>query len=102
LRRKELAVIPDVDKSPSDQQSEICGGKPYYQQGSGSMPLSDKRESCCLLVQHDAQERGIDLNPAVVLDETEFPELVHEDLTRERVVPIIYASVSCDILGSTP
>jgi len=28
LKRKEFTVILDFDKSPSDQESEICGGKP--------------------------------------------------------------------------
>ena len=31
-------------------------------------------------MQHDAQERGIDLNSAVILDETELPEFVHEEI----------------------
>jgi len=33
-----------------------------------------------LLVQHHTQERSIDLQPAVVFDETELPELVHEKI----------------------
>jgi hypothetical protein len=44
------------------------------------MPLSGKRASWCLLVQHDTQERGVDLNPAVVLDEAQFPKFVHEEI----------------------
>jgi len=32
------------------------------------------------VVQHDTQERSIDLKAAVVLDETEFLELVHEKI----------------------
>jgi hypothetical protein len=32
------------------------------------------------LLQHDAQERSIDLNPAVVLDKTQFSEFVHEEI----------------------
>lgn len=33
-----------------------------------------------LLVQHHAQEGSIDLKSAVVLDEPQFPELVHEKI----------------------
>src|SRR6267143_3350426 len=43
------------------------------------MPLSDKRESCCLLVKDNTEEGAVDLKSAiVVLNETEFPEFVHE------------------------
>jgi hypothetical protein len=31
-------------------------------------------------MQHHAQERRVDLKSAVVFDETEFPELVHEKI----------------------
>jgi hypothetical protein len=33
-----------------------------------------------LLVQYHAQERSVDLKSAVVLDEAQFPELVHEEI----------------------
>jgi hypothetical protein len=32
------------------------------------------------VVQHDTQEGSIDLNSAIVLDETELPEFVHEQI----------------------
>ena len=32
------------------------------------------------VVQHDTQERSIDLNATVVLDETQLPEFVHEQI----------------------
>jgi len=44
------------------------------------MPLFDKRESWCLLVQDNAQEGIIDVDLAVVLDEAQFPEFVHEKI----------------------
>src|SRR5258706_9620329 len=44
------------------------------------MPLFDKRESWCLLVQDNAQEGIIDVDLAVVLDEARFPEFVHEKI----------------------
>jgi hypothetical protein len=55
-----------------------------------------------LLVQHHAQKRSVDLQTAVVFDEAQFSKFVHEKIDSERVVPIISASVSCDILGRTP
>jgi len=53
-------------------------------------------------VQHDAQERRIDLKTAIVLMKPSFLNLFMKKLTRERVVPIISASVSCETLGSKP
>ena len=32
------------------------------------------------VVQHDAEQSVVNLDPAVVLDEAEFPELVHEEI----------------------
>ena len=47
-----------------------------------------------LIVQDDRQEGMIDLEAAVVLDEPELLELVHEEVhARARVVPIIPAGV---------
>jgi hypothetical protein len=46
------------------------------------------------VVQHDAQEGLVNLDAAVVIDEAEFPELVHEEIYTERVVPTISASTS--------
>ena len=34
----------------------------------------------CLLVQNDAQEGVVDVQPAVILDEAQFPEFVHEKI----------------------
>src|SRR6266852_5041535 len=44
------------------------------------MSLSDKRETWCLLAQDHAQEGIVDVDLAVVLDESEFPEFVHEKI----------------------
>ena len=53
------------------------------------------------VVQDDAQEGAVDLERAVVLDESELRNLFMKKFTRERVVPTISASVSCEIFGST-
>ena len=42
--------------------------------------IFDDYERWCLVVQHHAQERSVDLQTAVVLDEAQFPELVHEEI----------------------
>jgi hypothetical protein len=54
-----------------------------------------------LLVKDNTQEGIVDVDLAVVLDEAQFPEFVHEKINPGRVVPIISASISCDTLGST-
>src|SRR4029077_17342175 len=49
---------------------------------STNVSLSLEIVGCQLesVVQHDTQERRCDLKAAVVLDETQFPELVHEKI----------------------
>src|ERR1700680_1985532 len=45
------------------------------------MPLSDKRERWCLLVQDNTQEGIVDLKSAIiVLNEAEFPKFIHEEI----------------------
>ena len=51
-----------------------------------------------LVVDDDGQEGMIDLEAAVVFDESEFLELVHEEIHRERVVTIHF----CQRLPSDP
>jgi hypothetical protein len=51
-------------------------------------------------VQDNTQEGSVDVETAIVLDEAQFLNLFMKKLTRERVVPIISARVSCDTLGS--
>jgi hypothetical protein len=45
-------------------------------------------------MQNNVQQCGMDFDMAVVIDQPQFSELVHKKFTRERVVPIISASVS--------
>jgi hypothetical protein len=52
-------------------------------------------------VQDDGEQRAVDLGLAVVLDEAELSELVQEEIHAGRVVPIMFARVSCEILGTT-
>jgi hypothetical protein len=43
-------------------------------------------------VQNDILQRAMDFQPTVVVNESQFSELVHERLTRERVVPWLISS----------
>jgi hypothetical protein len=43
-------------------------------------------------VQNDIQQRAMDFQPTVVVNQSQFSELVHERLTRERVVPWLISS----------
>jgi len=42
----------------------------------------------------------VDVKSAIVTNEAEFPEFVHEKIDRERVVPIISANISWETFGS--
>jgi hypothetical protein len=44
------------------------------------MQVCAKRERWCLLVQDNTQEGIVDVDLAVVLDEAQFPEFVHEKI----------------------
>jgi len=50
-----------------------------------------------LVVEDYTQEGIVDVDLAVVLDKAQFPEFVHEKIDAGRVVPIISASISCEL-----
>ena len=52
-------------------------------------------------MQDNTQEGSVDMQPAIVLNEAQFLEFIHEEINPDRVVPIISASISCVILGSS-
>jgi hypothetical protein len=53
-------------------------------------------------VEEDVQQRAVDAESAAIIgDEPQLAEFVHEKLTRERVVPIISAGLSWLILAIT-
>jgi hypothetical protein len=52
-------------------------------------------------VQDSVQQRGVDFEVSVVADVAQLPKLFMKWLTRERVVPIICASVSWLTLAIT-
>ncbi len=45
-------------------------------------------------MQNHIEQRTMNLQVSVIVNETQFPEPVHKKLTRDQVVPIISASVS--------
>jgi hypothetical protein len=75
------------DLQPNDARFEACGGHGWNRMPGNLSKKpevcpsnSHKRESCPLLVQDNTQERSIDLKAAVVLDESQLPEFVHEEV----------------------
>ena len=47
-----------------------------------------------LVMQNDIQQRAVDFQVTVVINQAQLSKFVHEEATRPRVVPIISASVS--------
>src|ERR1700720_2001628 len=75
------------DLQPNAARFEACGGRGWNRMPANlstkqevCSPNSPKRESCPLLVQDNTQQRSIDLKSAVVFDESELPEFVHEEV----------------------
>jgi len=57
--------------------------------------MSVWRVHCARLVgEKHTQQGAMDFEMSIVVNEPQFTKLVHEVLTRDRVVPIISASVS--------
>jgi hypothetical protein len=54
-----------------------------------------------LIAKNNVQQGTVGFNVAVVINKTQFSKFVHENLTRDRVVPIISASVSWLIFAIT-
>jgi hypothetical protein len=52
-----------------------------------------------LIEQDNNEQRLVYLDAPVVADKPEVAKSIYEELTRDRVVPIISASVSCVIGG---
>jgi hypothetical protein len=52
-------------------------------------------------VQDDTEQRLVNVNFAVVLDETQSSKFVHEKIDAGPRGAIISASISCETLGST-
>jgi len=51
------------------------------------------------IVQNRIEQQLVDSNASVVIDVAELSETIMKKLTRERVVPIISARLSCVIVG---
>ena len=79
MRRRYFRLLPTLD---------LKRGK--LSRSFARVVLPDLR----LVVQNDVQQRVTDFQFSVVFDIAQFAELVHEKVTRDRVVPIISARVS--------
>jgi len=62
----------------SHHQEQNQKPHPLKNQAPKGAPLA--RESCCSLVKDNTQEGIVDVDLAVVLDEAQFPEFVHEKI----------------------
>jgi hypothetical protein len=70
------AEAKEWEASCSRGGTRLCGGL-----STGGFPRSvSSSQSSSLLVQDDTQEGIVDVNRAVVLDEAQFSELVHEKI----------------------
>jgi hypothetical protein len=76
----EFALTIDVDKSAT------TSNRPWQQRANSRLAGLRVNQDLAvsvrssLLVQHDAQERSVDLKTAVVLNESELSEFVHKKI----------------------
>ena len=52
-------------------------------------------------MENNTKEGTVDLQTAIVVNEPQFLEFIHEEIDAERVVPIISASTSWETFGTT-
>src|SRR2546422_4098620 len=64
-------LVGNLEKSPS----LFAGGLP-----SARCTDQDDRESWCLIVQDNTEEGIVDLKSAIVMNEAQFPEFIHEKI----------------------
>jgi|SRR5579872_621451 len=81
----------------SESEARASGGPPSLRGLNGTTPSGHSIAVAVMrsLAQNNAKQRVVDLETSAVFDETpDFRNLFMKKLTRDRVVPIISASVS--------
>ena len=60
-----------------------------------------ERQGAALLVHDDGEQRVVDLEPILVVDESQSLEFLHEEIDPRSRRATSSASVSCEIFGTT-
>jgi hypothetical protein len=81
LSKSEIVdAIQKLDPSVTEESERSLEIPRSYVDERLGLEVANEIASSILLVQHDTQERSVDLKAAVVLDETQLAEFVHKEI----------------------